>query len=194
MLPMAYRSRCDAPTIADIFVANATPGAATRSIAGWRTVSQIWRRNGGYEANLTIGGQDKSTAVGRDACGWLDWNFLSAPTSALLALDVKILRKINGHSAVVPTKARRWPAVKVSGESVIRARRFRDMLSARVTAGPHPPSRRGDFQCRNGGARSGPGIPWRYLDHGSFMGFLSKLLKRLVGATGIEPVTPTMST
>jgi hypothetical protein len=29
------------------------------------------------------------------------------------------------------------PAVTVSGESVIRARRFRDLPSARVTAGPH---------------------------------------------------------
>ena len=32
-----------------------------------------------------LGRRDKSTAVGRGACGWLNWNFLSAPTSALLA-------------------------------------------------------------------------------------------------------------
>jgi hypothetical protein len=37
--------------------------------------------------------QDKSTAVGRGACGWLYWIFLSPPAHAPLPLDVKILGK-----------------------------------------------------------------------------------------------------
>jgi hypothetical protein len=35
----------------------------------------------------TDGRRDKSTAVGRGACGWLDWILLSAPAHSLPALS-----------------------------------------------------------------------------------------------------------
>ena len=47
----------------------------------------------GRHRNPTNGRRDKSTAVGRGACGWLDWIFLSAPACALLALDTITLTK-----------------------------------------------------------------------------------------------------
>ena len=47
----------------------------------------------GRHRNPTNGRRDKSTAVGRGACGWLDWSFLSAPACALLALDTKTITK-----------------------------------------------------------------------------------------------------
>lgn len=43
--------------------------------------------------NPTHGRRDKSTAVGRGACVWLDWIFLSAPAHTLLPLNTKRLRK-----------------------------------------------------------------------------------------------------
>ena len=45
----------------------------------------------GVQGNTTNGRRDKSTAVGRGACGWLDWIFLSAPAHALLPLNTKTL-------------------------------------------------------------------------------------------------------
>ena len=49
----------------------------------------------GRHSNPTHGRRDKSTAVGRGACGWLDWSSLSAPAYTLLALDTKTLTKTN---------------------------------------------------------------------------------------------------
>ena len=47
----------------------------------------------GVQGNTTNGRRDKSTAVGRGACGWLGWIFLSAPAHALLPLNTKTLGK-----------------------------------------------------------------------------------------------------
>ena len=85
MLPMAYRSRCDAPTICRHLRCECDAGGGyplDRRMA-YRVADSAAKRR--VRSESTIGGQDKSTAVGRGACGWLDWKFLSAPTSALLA-------------------------------------------------------------------------------------------------------------
>jgi hypothetical protein len=57
--------------------------------------------------NTTTGRRDKSTAVGRGACGWLDWIFLSAPTHALPPLNTKSLRNstVAAPSADIFTRA-----------------------------------------------------------------------------------------
>ena len=61
-----------------------------RSLAGFRARLSVGQ---GVQGNPTNRRRDKSTAVGRGACGWLDWIFLSAPTHALLPLNTKSLRK-----------------------------------------------------------------------------------------------------
>ena len=61
-----------------------------RSLAGFRTRLSVGQ---GVQGNTTNGRRDKSTAVGRGACGWLDWDFLSAPAHTLLSLNAKSLRK-----------------------------------------------------------------------------------------------------
>ena len=59
------------------------------SLAAFRTRLSVGQ---GVQGNTTNGRRDKSTAVGRGACGWLDWIFLSAPAHALLPLNTKSLR------------------------------------------------------------------------------------------------------
>ena len=61
-----------------------------RSLAGFRARLSVGQ---GVQGNPTNRRRDKSTAVGRGACGWLDWIFLSAPACALLALDTITLTK-----------------------------------------------------------------------------------------------------
>ena len=64
--------------------------------------------SGGRHRNPTKGRRDKSTAVGRSACGWVEWIFLSAPACALLALDTITLAKtiLGPPSPAIFTKAR----------------------------------------------------------------------------------------
>jgi len=110
-----------------------------RSLAGFGAFLSVGQ---GVQGNTTNRRRDKSTAVGRGAYGWLDWIFLSAPAHALLPLDVKILRKSTVTAPSYPPK----PTVKVSGESVIRARRFWNR--------PRPrPGRRGRSARRPGKVR-----------------------------------------
>src|ERR1700676_4100750 len=59
----------------------------------WRAAEEENRRATPGRLPPQLRRRDKSTAIGRGACGWLDWVFLSAPAHALLPLDVKILRK-----------------------------------------------------------------------------------------------------
>ena len=54
---------------------------------------EAWRWRNLAESRTQIGRRDKSTAVGRGACGWVEWIFLSAPACALLALDTITLTK-----------------------------------------------------------------------------------------------------
>ncbi len=61
-----------------------------RSLAGFRTRLSVGQ---GVQGNTTNGRRDKSTAVGRGACGWLDWIFLSAPALTLLPLNTEKLKK-----------------------------------------------------------------------------------------------------
>lgn len=61
-----------------------------RSLAGFGAFLSVGQ---GGQGNTTNGRRDKSTAVGRGACGWLDWIFLSAPAHVLLPLNTKSLRK-----------------------------------------------------------------------------------------------------
>jgi hypothetical protein len=61
-----------------------------RSLAGFGAFLSVGQ---GVQGNTTNRRRDKSTAVGRGACGWLDWLFLSAPAHALLPLNTKSLRK-----------------------------------------------------------------------------------------------------
>jgi hypothetical protein len=61
-----------------------------RSLAGLGAFLSVGQ---GMQGNTTNGRRDKSTAVGRGACGWLDWAFLSAPAHALLPLNTKKLSK-----------------------------------------------------------------------------------------------------
>jgi hypothetical protein len=72
-----------------------------RTLAGFGSVGQ------GVQGNTTNGRRDKSTAVGRGACRWLDWIFLSAPAHALLPLNTKSLRKstVAAPSADIFTRA-----------------------------------------------------------------------------------------
>jgi hypothetical protein len=60
-----------------------------RSLAGFGARLGV---DQGVQGNTTNGRRDKSTAVGRGACGWLDWIFLSASAHALLPLNTKSLR------------------------------------------------------------------------------------------------------
>ena len=60
------------------------------SLAGFRARLSVGQ---GVQGNTTNRRRDKSTAVGRGACGWLDWIFLSAPAHALLPLNTKSRRK-----------------------------------------------------------------------------------------------------
>jgi hypothetical protein len=53
--------------------------------------------------------RDKSTAVGRHACGWSDWAFSSASTPALLALDVKSLTKTKSDAPSAPVSTEAGP-------------------------------------------------------------------------------------
>jgi len=68
-----------------------------RSLAGLGAFLSVGQ---GVQGNTTNRRRDKSTAVGRGACGWLDWIFLSAPAHALLPLNTKSLKRINCRRAV----------------------------------------------------------------------------------------------
>jgi hypothetical protein len=61
-----------------------------RRLAGFRARLSVGQ---GVQGNTTNGRRDKSTAVGRGACRWLDWIFLSAPAHLLLPLNMKSLRQ-----------------------------------------------------------------------------------------------------
>jgi hypothetical protein len=91
---------------------------------------------GGWERrNPTNGRQDRSTAIGWGACGWLYWRFLSTPARALLALSA-ISRAISRLQAPPPQT---FP------------RRCRDGNARRRTAGsarPYPVSNRGAKRAR----------------------------------------------
>lgn len=67
-----------------------TPDATDRALA-CGVVELVM--TGRVRWKLTHGRRDKSTAVGRGACDWLDWIFLSAPAHALLPLNTKSPRK-----------------------------------------------------------------------------------------------------
>jgi hypothetical protein len=77
-----------------------------RSLAGFGTFLSVGE---GVQGNTTNGRRDKSTAVGRGACGWLDWVFLSAPAHAPLALNRKSLRKSTGAAPSVGIFTRGGP-------------------------------------------------------------------------------------
>lgn len=75
-----------------------------RSLTGFRTRLSVGQ---GVQGNTTNRRRDKSTAVGRGACSWLDWIFLSAPAHALLPLNTKSLRKstVAAPSVSISTEA-----------------------------------------------------------------------------------------
>jgi hypothetical protein len=76
-----------------------------RSLAGFGAFLSVGQ---GAQGNTTNGRRDKSTAVGRGACGWLDCVFLSAPAHALLPLNTKKLRNstVAAPSVSIFSKAR----------------------------------------------------------------------------------------